>query len=150
MSSRPIPTLPCLCATLRRSCRALTECYEEFLRPLGLRSSQFTILQALGRAGRMTQGALGGILVMDTTSLTRTLAIMRRRRWITERRGRDRRERWLGLSKAGEALLNRALPAWTQTQAALQNRLGEPAWQNLFQLTNQVTILVAAQQGVSK
>jgi DNA-binding MarR family transcriptional regulator len=147
MSTSSVLALPCLCATLRRSARALTQVYETALRPLGLRSSQFTILQVLSRAGEVSQGALGEILAMDSTTLTRTLAILRRRGWIAERRGSDRRERLLRLAKAGETQLNRALPLWGETQSRLRGRLGDETWQNLFQLANQVTNAVTAHQG---
>jgi DNA-binding MarR family transcriptional regulator len=76
---------------------------------------------------------------MDSTSLTRTLAIMVRRRWITERRGKDRRERWLRLSGAGEQELNRALPLWEKVQSRLRRQIGEQAWNDLLRLTLQVT-----------
>src|SRR5260370_24378475 len=76
MKAASRPVLPCLCASLRRTTRTLTHLYEEALRPLGLRSSQFTILQVLSRAGEMTQGELGRMLAMDSTTLTRTLEIM--------------------------------------------------------------------------
>ena len=66
-----------MCAGFRRTARALTQYYEEALRPLGLRGTQFTILQALSLAGEVTQGRLGEMLAMDSTSLTRTVAIMR-------------------------------------------------------------------------
>jgi DNA-binding MarR family transcriptional regulator len=46
------------------------------IRPLGLRATQFTLLQALSQAGEVSQGTLGGILAIDSTTLTRTLAIM--------------------------------------------------------------------------
>jgi DNA-binding MarR family transcriptional regulator len=145
MSDQSVLALPCMCGTLRRTSRALTQLYEQALRPLGLRSSQFTILQVLWRVGEMSQSSLGEILAMDSTTLTRTLAIMRRRGWIAERRGQDRRERILRLAKSGEKQLNRALPLWEKTQARLRHQLGEQAWDNLFQLTNQVTNVVTAQ-----
>src|SRR5215471_2139792 len=87
-----LPKLPCTCATLRRASRALTQFYEDALRPLGLRSSQLTLLQVLDRAGERTQGELGRILAMDSTTLTRTLAIMAREGLIAKQRGEDRRE----------------------------------------------------------
>ena len=144
MNGQSVLALPCMCGTLRRTSRALTQFYEQALRPLGLRSSQFTILQVLWRAGEMPQASLGEILAMDSTTLTRTLAIMRRRGWIAERRGRDRRERRLRLAKGGEKQLSRALPLWEKTQARLRSQLGERTWENLFQLTNQVTKVVTA------
>src|SRR5438067_4878742 len=97
-----LPILPCMCGNFRRTSRAMTQLYEDALRPLGLRATQFTILQVLSRAGEVSQGQLGEMLAMDSTSLTRTLGIMRREGWVAERRGEDRRQRWLRLAKAGE------------------------------------------------
>src|SRR5271169_6965677 len=116
MKGTPIPALPCLCASLRRASRALTQLYEEALRPLGLRASQFTILQVLSLAGEMTQGEMGQFLAMDSTTLTRTLIIMSREGWITRRRGEDRREWRIRLSKEGEAQFKTALPHWQRAQ----------------------------------
>ena len=144
MNQPPAPALPCLCATLRRAARSLTQLYEEALRPLGLRSSQFTILQVLWRMGELSQGSLGDILAMDSTSLSRTLAIMRRHGWILERPGQDRRERLLRIAKPGEALLYRALPQWEKVQARLRGQLGDAAWESLFQLNNHLTNATAA------
>jgi DNA-binding MarR family transcriptional regulator len=145
MSQSLLPTLPCMCGTFRRTSRALTQVYEQALRPFGLRATQFTILQALSRSGEVSQGRLGEMLAMDSTTLTRTLQIMSRQSWIAERRGEDRRERWLRLAKAGEAQLNRALPVWEKVQSRLRRRVGEQAWKNLLQLANQVTGLVTTQ-----
>ena len=134
-----------MCGNFRRASRALTQLYEEAIRPLGLRATQLTILQALSLAGEVLQGQLGEMLAMDSTSLTRTLAIMRRKGWIAERRGEDRRERRLRLANAGEVKLRRALPVWEKVQSRLRRQLGEQAWDNLLQLTYQVTSLVTTQ-----
>ena len=55
MQSSLIPQLPCMCSSFRRTSRALTQLYENALRPMGLRATQFTILQALLLAGEVTQ-----------------------------------------------------------------------------------------------
>jgi DNA-binding MarR family transcriptional regulator len=137
-----LPALPCMCANFRRTSRALTQLYETALRTLGLRSTQFTILQALALVGEITQGQLGEILAMDSTSLTRTLAIMRRQGWLAERPGKDRRERRLDLSSAGKAKLKRALPVWEKVQSRLRSQLGQQTWNDLLQLTQQATALI--------
>jgi DNA-binding MarR family transcriptional regulator len=139
MSKLLLPTLPCFCANLRRASRALTQLYDHALRPLGLRATQFTVLQALSLAGEVPQGELGRILAMDSTTLTRTLEIMRRRSWIATRYGKDRRERWLRLAKDGEVQLKRALPHWEKVQSRLRRRLGSKRWNNFMNFTNQVT-----------
>ena len=47
MTQKAISALPCLCASFRRASRALTQLYEQALRPLGVRATQFTVLQVL-------------------------------------------------------------------------------------------------------
>jgi DNA-binding MarR family transcriptional regulator len=130
-----------MCASFRRASRALTQLYDEALRPLGLRATQFTILQALSLTGDVSQGDLARILAMDSTTLTRTLQIMAREGWIAERRGEDRRERLLRLAKAGRSQFNRALPSWEKAQAQLGRHLGDKRWHALMKLTNDVATL---------
>ena len=134
----------CMCASFRRASRVLTQHYDTALRPLGLRATQFTLLQALSLAGEVSQGTLGEILAIDSTTLTRTLAIMGRRGWIASRSGKDRRERWLSVSKGGRAEFKRALPHWERVQRELRGRLGNKQWNKLLNLTNQVTAQVTA------
>ena len=142
MERSSIPKLPCMFSNFRRTSRALTQLYENALRPLGLRATQFTILQALSLAGEVTQSRLGEILALDSTTLTRTLRIMRRQGWIEERRGEDRRERWLHLAKPGETQLKRAVPVWEKVQSRLRHQLGDKAWKSLMEVTYQLTDLV--------
>lgn len=128
-----------MCASFRRASRALTQLYDEALRPVGLRATQFTVLQALSRAGEVSQGELGRMLAMDSTTLTRTLVIMARHRWIQKHHGKDRRERLLRLGKPGHEQLKRALPAWENAQAQLRRRMGDSLWRELLNSTTKLT-----------
>lgn len=141
---KQLPNLPCMCSSVRRASRALTQMYEHALRPHGLRATQFTILQVLARAGEVLQRQLGEMLAMDSTTLTRTLEIMIERGWVAERRGDDRRQRWLHLAKAGQSQLERALPAWEKLQSQLQRELGEQSWKHIFHFADQLTALATA------
>src|SRR5580700_11770970 len=71
-----LPVLPCACANLRRTARAVTRLYNKELRPTGLELTQFTLLMALNITGETTQGDLGKLLALDTTSLTRMLRFL--------------------------------------------------------------------------
>jgi DNA-binding MarR family transcriptional regulator len=133
------PALPCICASLRRTARAVTQLYEDALRPTGLRGTQFTVLQTLSLAGEVTQRQLGEILAMDSTTLTRTLNIMGRHGWIAKRRGEDRREWRMRLSKAGKTQFKQAFPHWEKAQTRLRRQLGEELSDNLMKLTQKVT-----------
>lgn len=136
--------LPCACASFRRASRVLTQHYDTALRPLGLRATQFTLLQALSLAGEVSQGMLGEILAIDSTTLTRTLAIMERRGWIASRSGEDRRERRISLSEAGRVEFKRAVPHWEKVQQELRAQLGNKQWDKLLNLTNEVIAEVTA------
>jgi len=147
MKSSTIPTLPCLCANIRRATRAITRRYEEALRPLGLTITQFTILRAVSLAGDITQGRLGEILATDSTTLTRTLGAMNRQGWIEKIPGKDRRERRLRLTGMGKSELARAVPHWEKSQETLRVQLGKKRWDDLTKLTNDITSVIAQQGG---
>ena len=139
MKAPGLVALPCLCSTLRRSARALSQRYDVALRPFGLRGTQFTLLQALSRTGEVTQRKLGEILALDSTTLTRTLYTMRRSGWVTRQRGEDRREWRFRLSLEGREQLRRVTPAWEKTQQELAGQLGDRLWHELFKQADRVT-----------
>jgi DNA-binding MarR family transcriptional regulator len=120
----------------------MTQLYDDALRPHALRPTQLTILQVFSYAGEVSQGQLAAMLAMDSTTLTRTLKIMTKEGWIAERRGADRRERLLRLSKSGQAKLTRATPAWDKVQSRLRHQLGDQTWKSLMQFNNQITDLL--------
>ena len=130
-SPSPPPALPCACANLRRASRAATRLYDEELREEGLTIATFTLLQALDLAGPITQGGLGRLLVIDSTTLTRTLRPLEKKGWIRRRAGRDRRERRIALTPAGRERFRRARPAWNRAQKRLRAKVG-PRWRRLM------------------
>jgi len=126
------PVLPCACANVRRAARAITQLYDEALRDTGLRATQFTLLQALSLKGELTQGQLGELLAIDSTTLTRTLGSLRSRGWIRSRPGKDRRERHWSLASAGERQIEHAKPAWEGAQQRIRARVGRDRLSSLF------------------
>jgi DNA-binding MarR family transcriptional regulator len=145
-----LPMMPCLCGNLRRATRAVTQFYERELACTGLSATQMTILQLVSRVGEVTQGQLGEMLAMDSTSLTRTLSIMRREKWLAKRRGKDRRERRIGLSRSGARKLKDAEPLWQRVQSQMHDALGEQNWNQLMQLAYRATATVTTNQKGTK
>ena len=123
--------LPCACANLRRSSRAVTQLYDQELRGSRLRVTQFTLLQALELTGKLNQGRLGELLFLDSTTLTRTLRPLLGRGWVRSLPGEDRRERHFQLTPAGRRQLAYARPGWERAQQRLQKALGATDWQVL-------------------
>jgi DNA-binding MarR family transcriptional regulator len=123
--------LPCLCANIRRAARAITQFYDEAMRPSGLRTTQFTLLQTLNLAPGISQKRLARLLEIDSTTLTRTLAHLRRRGWLRAEAGTDRRELRLSLTPAGLAEYKRVVPYWQAAQKRLRRQLGEANWKQI-------------------
>ena len=123
-----LPVLPCACASLRRAARAVSQLYDDELRPTGLNTAQFTLLTALASGGPVTQGRLGWLLAIDSTTLSRTLRPLEAKGWIGRASGEDRRERRIDLTVAGRRLLAAATPAWERAQGRLRARLGARKW----------------------
>jgi DNA-binding MarR family transcriptional regulator len=124
--------LPCACANLRKAARVVTQFYDSVLRPSGMRLNQFTLLQALQIRPGMSQKQLAEVLGLDSTTLTRTLAPLRRNRWLRLDKGDDRRELRLYLSAAGLREYRRVRPYWQSAQKRLRQALGENNWNELM------------------
>jgi DNA-binding MarR family transcriptional regulator len=90
------------------------------------------------QAGEITQGKLGKVLGLDSTSLTRMLAPLSARGWIEEKRGPDRRFRLLRLTAAGRTRLARAMPHWKRAQDRIKAKLGEQFVGELGRLSTQI------------
>jgi DNA-binding MarR family transcriptional regulator len=130
--SKIVVRLPCACANLRRACRVVTRLYDAVLRPSGLNIAQFTLLQALDIAAKISQKQLAALLEIDSTTLTRTLAPLRRRGWLHAETGADRREVRLSLTAAGKRKYKSALPYWRSAQRRLEQALAKGNWNHLM------------------
>ena len=67
----------CAGFNLRRASRAVTQHFDHALAPIGLRATQFTLLGALALAAPVSTNELARGLVMDRTTLTRNLRLLR-------------------------------------------------------------------------
>jgi DNA-binding MarR family transcriptional regulator len=139
LPSRVLPVLPCACSNLRRTARAVTRMYNRELRATGLELTQFTLLMTLNIIGETTQGHLGEILALDSTSLTRMLKPLTKRGWITAKAGKDRRQKILRLTSSGRDKFEQSRQHWQRAQKRLQQALGEPGWSQMGPLLTEVT-----------
>ena len=103
MSTGNLPRLEeCTCLAVRQAARHITQFYDQHLAPVGLRTTQFSILARLRRQGPMTINALADELVMDRTTLGRNILPLEREGLISVAPGRtDRRSKELRLTGAG-------------------------------------------------
>src|SRR5262245_4683154 len=132
---------PCLCNALRQATRAVSRLYDEELRGVGLRTTQYSLLRRLSAAGEVRQRDLGGLTSLDETTLTRNLRPLIDAGWVAVRPGEDRREKLVRLTDAGAAKLHEARPAWERAQERLRARLPEGTWSTLLNLLPELTLL---------
>jgi DNA-binding MarR family transcriptional regulator len=125
------PALPCACANLRRAARAVSRLYNQALRPAGIEITQFTLLMALSLTGETSQGELAELLALDSTTLTRTLNSIRKKRWVHIRPGKDRRQRLVSLTSTGNEKLQQSMSHWTRAQTDLQKAVGDDTFARL-------------------
>ena len=108
--------LPCYCGSIRQASRVVTQIYDKALKPSGVKITQFGILRLLKHLPGLTTGEMAEALVMDSTTLTRTLKIIQDSGWIESAPGDDRRERHWSLTEEGRARLQEAEPLWKKAQ----------------------------------
>jgi DNA-binding MarR family transcriptional regulator len=119
-------TRACPCLAARRRARALTRHFDAYLRPHGLRSTQFSVLAALAQRGPTGRGRLADGLGLERTTLTRSAATLERHGWIETLEADDGRERPLALTLDGRRALDAALPAWKAALDRLEHADGAP------------------------
>jgi len=126
MPSQNLALLPhCNCLALRQAARHVTQFYDQYLASTGLRSTQFSILAKLQGLGPMTINALARELVMDRTTLGRTMLPLERDGLIAIRDSlHDRRSKELVVTKAGTDRLQRAAKLWVEAQKEFEERFG--------------------------
>jgi DNA-binding MarR family transcriptional regulator len=124
----------CLCNALRQASRAVTRLYDDELRSVGLRTTQYSLLRYLNRFGAVRQRDLGASTSLDETTLTRNLRPLIDAGWVTADPGEDRREKLVSLTSAGSAKLAKALPAWERAQERMRSRLPKAQWSDLLAL----------------
>ena len=101
--------------------------------------AQFGLLTALAAVGEANQKRLSAGLAMDSTTLTRTLGLLRKQGWVRAMRGKDRRERLFSLTAAGKRQLAMAQPHWERAEGRLRKELGEAAWKNMREMVTGLT-----------
>src|SRR5438093_3988521 len=119
---------PCVCSTLRMVSRAVTQLYDDVLRPSGLRVTQFSILATIARLGEANLRQLESMLAIDQTTLTRSLNLLERDGLIERASHADARIRAMKLTSKGRRALAAARPLWARAQDKVLRESGTKAW----------------------
>ena len=130
----------CTCLAVRQAARRITQYYDQHLAPVGLRTTQFSILAKLKQLGPMTINALADELVMDRTTLGRNMLPLEREGLISVAPGRtDRRSKELRLTDAGIERLQAAREDWRHAQTRFAAAFGVERTAGLRALLGEVS-----------
>jgi DNA-binding MarR family transcriptional regulator len=115
----------CVCFITRKAARSVTQLYDEALRPVGIRSTQLALLNAIMILGPVGLKRLARATVIDRTTLARNLKPLERNGFIRIEPGEDLRERKVTLTENGRSKLTEAVPLWQKAQAKVREELGQ-------------------------
>jgi DNA-binding MarR family transcriptional regulator len=130
-----LPDLECACATARRTARLVTVLYSQEMGGR-MEPAQFSLLTALARMQGGTQSALGRVLGLDKTTVSRNLLLLKRNGWIEPAASDDQddqRERGYRLTPSGKTELAATRPGWKRAQRKLRTALQPGEWERMFQ-----------------
>lgn len=134
-------TTQCLCLASRRAARRITRIFDRALKPLGLRSTQFTLLSALDLKGPQSIGALAELIGAERSTMSRNLKIVEDHALIAIRPGQDARSRIVSITARGRQVVREAFPAWKRVQAELTQTMGGPTAESLRRLSGGPSVL---------
>src|SRR5260221_13171465 len=128
----------CACQQVRMAASAITRAYDAALRPVGLRSTQFTVLVAARVANGIPLNRLATMLGLERTTLTRSLTGIEKEGLIRVE-SVDGRTRNVVLTQRGADRLDRALPLWDQAQQKIRGRLREESGSTMHESLTKLT-----------
>ena len=132
----------CAGMSVRRTSRLLGVIYDAEFAPLGLKSTQFSLLVAVSQMDGAGIQSLAAAMQMDRTTLTRNLKPLQSNDWVAVGAGTDRRSKALHLTSKGRALLAEAMPAWDRAQKKVEGVLGADGVRQLNETLRRLEVLV--------
>ncbi len=131
----------CLAHSLRRADRVISQIYNEYLAPLGVRVTQFSVLRTLHYLDSTTATQIQETLIMEQATVSRALKPLIRDGYVNVAEGTNKREKLLSLSPAGQELYHQALVPWQQAQTEIREKLGSDIDNTLNELSQQIVAL---------
>ena len=122
----------CACFAIRKASRLITQHYDHYLARVGLKTTQFTLLNAIGANKAMSMNALANGLSMDRTTLTRNLKPLQEHGFISLNTSpEDKRVKLFTLTPAGKKLVTTAIRHWREAHTDFLKIVGDTRWKRI-------------------
>ena len=118
----------CVCGALRMVTRAVTQIYDDAMRPSGLRVTQFSLLSRIERLQPVSAAHLVDALHADQTTLARALKVLEKDGLVRRAPRGDQRVKPVELTAKGAKRLAYARGLWAEAQARMVGLVGPEDW----------------------
>lgn len=133
----------CACGNVRKTTRTITQFYDRHIQSTGLRSTQISLLINIYLHENISVGELGAILLMDQTTVTRNIDILRKHGYITiTKEEADARKKSIAITDSGVKKIAEAMPLWEQAQAHIEQGLGKERFRDFLRMLKDLEQLV--------
>jgi DNA-binding MarR family transcriptional regulator len=105
--------------------------YDTAMQESGVRSTQFAILVGIAKLQPVAMGNLAKVLMLDRSTLTRSLRLLEKEGMIEISTRAAMRQRFLKLTHSGQKALQRSLPLWRAVHARFVAAVGADYWLKL-------------------
>ena len=122
----------CGSANLRRAARVVTGHYDRALKPTGVTATQLPLLSAIHAGNNTSISTLAASLYLERTTISRELAVLKRRKLVKTSVGDDRRATTLELTPEGKKALADAFRAWKRAHKAIVKAYGDEKFETLL------------------
>ena len=123
----------CACANLRTVSGSLTQLYNRLLKPTGLKITQYYMLGNIYTSPDISIGRLGEIMLLDQTTVTRNLNILKDSGLVEIHRAEhDSRTKVVSITELGYEKLNNATPVWYEVQERIESSIGKDEYIDLL------------------
>jgi DNA-binding MarR family transcriptional regulator len=122
----------CYSLATRQFSRLLGRIYQKHLDPTSISAGDFAVMEFLSQNSEMTMNDLAAELVMERTTLVRTLKPLQAKGLVvTKPDPTESRRLFISLTPLGEAKRQEALPHWAMAQGEVEQLIGKSVAQQL-------------------
>ena len=115
----------CIAFRVRALNRVITNLYDAALQPFGITVNQATMLIMLSYVGKAGPGRIGHVLIMEKSTVSRNLKLMKKQGWIKAVEGETGRDQIVSVTVKGKKLLTAFHPDWEKAQKQAEELLGK-------------------------
>jgi len=121
----------------------LTQYYDDALRPVNMRITQYALLSDINTHPGRSIGELAEAMGMDQTTVTRNVELLAKSGYIVINHDTgDLRKRNLSLTDSGKIKLSQVEPLWKKAQADVEKKLGVERYRQLADLLAELSSIL--------